>query len=451
VGNWGAGMSEWPKFRIDEIAAKTAIGPFGSRMKSDTYTPFGVPVIRGTNITGGRSFSGDWVYVSEKDADQLANCNVREGDLVFPHRGAIGEVGIVPGDRDRYLLSSSLMSLKCDETKADSLYLYYFFKSHEGRHQLLKNASQVGTPGIGQPLTSLRSIELHLPPVEQQKGIAKALDCLDNKIELNRRMNETLEAMARAIFQSWFVDFDPVRAKASGERVDAICHSLGLTPELLALFPDNFEDSERGEIPRGWSISTIGSLASVTGGSTPNTKEPKYWEGGVHHWATPKDLSRLSSPVLLGTERKVSEEGLAQIGSGLLEPGAVLLSSRAPIGYRAINEVPVAVNQGFIAMKPSPGVSKYFLLYWAEWAHHEIVSRANGSTFLEISKTNFRPIPVVRPTDELFTKFDQYVQPIYKRIVSNEQETQMLTEQRDTLLPELLAGKILLDTEERIF
>ena len=114
----GAGMSERRKYRIEDIANKIAIGPFGSRMKSDTYTESGVAVIRGTNITGGRSFSGDWVYVSEADANQLANCNVREGDLVFPHRGAIGEVGIVPGDRERYLLSTSLMSLKCDRTKA---------------------------------------------------------------------------------------------------------------------------------------------------------------------------------------------------------------------------------------------------------------------------------------------------------------------------------------------
>lgn len=254
-------------------------------------------------------------------------------------------------------------------------------------------------------------------------------------------MNETLEAMARAIFQSWFVDFAPVHAKASGEPAKSICSRLGLTPELLALFPDSFENPELGEIPKGWSMSTIGTLANVTGGSTPNTKEPKYWDDGIHYWATPKDLSRLSSPVLLGTERKVTDEGLSQIGSGLLEPGAVLLSSRAPIGYRAINEVPVAVNQGFIAMKPNPGVSKYFLLYWAEWAHDEIVSRANGSTFLEISKANFRPIPVVRPMDELFATFDQYIDPMYRRIVSNEQETQLLTEQRDSLLPELLSGK----------
>lgn len=117
------------------------------------------------------------------------------------------------------------------------------------------------------------------------------------------------------------------------------------------------------------------------------------------------------------------------------------MSSRAPIGYRAINELPVAINQGFIAMKPNHGVSRYFLLYWAEWALQEIVSRANGSTFLEISKSNFRPIPVMRPPNALFAAFDQVVQPLYRRLVANEKEIQLLTEQRDVLLPELLAGR----------
>jgi type I restriction enzyme S subunit len=296
--------------------------------------------------------------------------------------------------------------------------------------------------------TILSSLPFVRPPLGVQRAIAHILGTLDDKIELNRRMNETLEAMARAIFQSWFVDFDPVRAKASGESADSICQRLGLTPELLALFPDSFEDSELREIPAGWTNESIGTLAKVTGGSTPNTKEPKYWGNGIHYWATPKDLSRLSSPVLLETERKVSDEGLAQIGSGMLNPGTVLLSSRAPIGYRAINEVPVAVNQGFIAMTPNLGISKYFLLYWAEWAHDEIVSRANGSTFLEISKANFRPIPVVRPTDALFEKFDQYVEPLYKRIVADEQEIRILMAQRDSLLPRLLSGEVRVVSEE---
>jgi len=149
-------MGEWQTVRLDSIGSKISIGPFGSRMKSDCYVPTGVPVIRGTNLTGGRSFSGNWVYVTEQTADELGNCCVSAGDLVFPHRGSIGEVGIVTDEFPRYVMSSSLMKLTCDLSKVEPSYVYYFFKSERGRHELLKNASQVGTPGIGQPLNSLQ-------------------------------------------------------------------------------------------------------------------------------------------------------------------------------------------------------------------------------------------------------------------------------------------------------
>lgn len=444
-------MSEWIETTVGEIAAssRNALvgGPFGSNLVSKDYVDEGVPVIRGQNM-GGRWVAGDFAYVSTDKAAALSANTARPGDIVFTQRGTLGQVALVPNSPyEKYVVSQSQMKLTVDPEKADSLFLYYLFSSPIQQEYIRQNSIQVGVPHTN--LGILRDTPVILPKsVDVQKEIARQLGTLDDKIELNRRMNETLEAMARAFFQSWFVDFDPVRAKASGESADSICQRLGLTPELLSLFPDSFEDSELGDIPNGWVIESIGTLANVTGGSTPNTKEPKYWKDGVHYWATPKDLSRLSSPVLLETERKISDAGLAQIGSGLLKPGTVLLSSRAPIGYRAINEVPVAVNQGFIAMTPNPGVSNCFLLYWAEWAHDEIVSRANGSTFLEISKANFRPIPVVRPTDALFEKFDQYVEPLYKQIVSNEQETQLLVAQRDSLLPKLLSGEVPVAVEE---
>lgn len=318
-------------------------------------------------------------------------------------------------------------------------YLNYALRA--AKPQLLAAVDLAGH-GTGKlPTDVLKAIRIWLPAAKEQERIAQILGSFDEKIELNRRINDTLESMARAIFQSWFVDFDPVQAKIGGESPDSICERLGLTSELLALFPQAFDESSVGVFPAGWSISSIGALADIVGGSTPNTKESIYWDEGQYAWATPKDLSRLSTSVLLDTERRVTDAGLAQIGSGLLPPGTVLMSSRAPIGYRAINELPVAINQGFIAMKPNHGVSRYFLLYWAEWALQEIVSRANGSTFLEISKSNFRPIPVMRPPNALFAAFDQVVQPLYRRLVANEKEIQLLTEQRDVLLPELLAGR----------
>jgi type I restriction enzyme S subunit len=163
----------WRRLSIDQVkapkAGAIAIGPFGSRMKSDRYEATGVPVIRGNNISDTRVLTGDFAYVSQATADELHVSNVFPGDLVFPHRGAIGRVGIVPNDGEpRYMLSTSLMKLTCDPAVVDPSFLFYFFRSDLGRHELLQNASTVGTPGIGQPLASLRSITVPVPPMTEQ-------------------------------------------------------------------------------------------------------------------------------------------------------------------------------------------------------------------------------------------------------------------------------------------
>ena len=280
--------------------------------------------------------------------------------------------------------------------------------------------------------------------VPEQRAIAHVLGTIDDKIELNRRMNETLEGMARALFKSWFVDFHPVRAKMDGRWRRG--QSLpGLPADLYDLFPDRLVPSELGEIPDGWRVKGLGDVAEVVGGTTPSTKVAEYWSGGTHCWATPKDLSALSSPVLLDTERKITDAGLAKVGSGLLPPGTVLLSSSAPIGYLAISEVPVAINQGFIAMPPRGRISNLFLIFWCNAFHEEIVNHANGSTFLEISKRNFRRIPAVMPREAVMAEFDKVARLLHERIVSNEQDYRSLAIQRDALLPNLVSGEIRLE------
>ena len=249
---------EWPSVSISDIAGdwkgSMAVGPFGSRMKADLYVPSGVRVIRGNNLSGGREPEGDYVHVSEETADSLASCCLKPGDLVFPHRGNIGEVGITPDDGLRYMLSTSLMKLSPDREKAEPLYLMYFFKSAIGRAALLMNASQVGTPGIATPLRSLRGIQLPLPPLMIQRQIVDTLSKLDDRINLLRETNATLEAIAQALFKSWFVDFDPVRAKMEGRSPE------GMDEATAALFPDGFEESELGLVPRGWKVKFFGDF-----------------------------------------------------------------------------------------------------------------------------------------------------------------------------------------------
>ena len=288
---------------------------------------------------------------------------------------------------------------------------------------------------------NMNRIPLLTPPLPKQRTIAYVLGTLDDKIELNRRMNETLEAMARALFKSWFVDFEPVRAKMEGRwrRGESL---PGLPAGHYDIFPDHLVDSELGEIPEGWGLRAWGDVVEVVGGTTPSTRVIEYWQGGTHCWATPKDLSNLSTPVLLDTERKITDAGLDKIGSGLLPPGTVLLSSRAPIGYLAVSEEPVAINQGFIGIPPSEKVSNLFMLHWCEVFQDEIVNHANGSTFLEISKSNFRRIPLVVPDQAVMTAFDGFARPLHECIVSNERESHDLATQRDTLLPKLVSGEV---------
>ena len=181
-------------------------------------------------------------------------------------------------------------------------------------------------------------------------------------------------------------------------------------------------------------------VVDVVGGNTPSTDAAEYW-GGEHAFATPKDLSQLSEPVLLSTERALTSEGLARVSSGLLPGDTVLLSSRAPIGYLAINQVPVAINQGFIAMRPRKGISAQFLLRWAESSQEAIVSRANGSTFLEISKANFRPLQLVVPDNHVHAAFDRLATPFFQQVVTLDKESRTLAALRDSLLPKLISGE----------
>jgi type I restriction enzyme S subunit len=249
-------------------------------------------------------------------------------------------------------------------------------------------------------------------------------------------MNATLEAMARALFQSWFVDFDPVRAKLDGRK------PAGLDSETAALFPSIFQDSEVGHIPAGWAVEPVGQVVDCVGGATPSTAEPEYWEGGTHHWTTPKDFSSLQAPVLIDTDRRITDAGVARISSGLLPAGTVLLSSRAPVGYLAIAAIPVAINQGFIAMKCNERASNYFMLNWCQASMAEIEGRATGTTFAEISKHNFRPIPVMLPPKKLMAAFTAQVAPLYAKITANLHQSRTLATLRDTLLPKLLNGEL---------
>lgn len=285
------------------------------------------------------------------------------------------------------------------------------------------------------PVDSLAGFEATIPPIGVQQRIADVLGKLDDKIELNRRMNRTLEKMAAAIFKSWFIDFDPVYAKAEGR-------DPGLPSEIAELFPDSFEESELGPIPKAWKVRPIGDVVRCVGGATPSTKNSEFWEGGRHPFVTPKDMSSLQGPVILDSERYITGAGVEKISSKQLPVGTVILSSRAPIGYLGVAAVPVSVNQGVIAMICDGDLPNLYILQWTATTMDLIKGRAGGTTFAEISKQSFRPIPVLVPSRPVLDVFMSKVTPLYERITLNVRQNRRLAGLRDTLLPKLMSGEI---------
>ena len=402
--------------------------------------PSGDVLLTPGNFSIGGGFKSDKLkYYHGPVPDEFV---LREGDLLVTmtdlskQSDTLGFPAFVPTcpNSKRYLHNQRLGKVSIREyTQTNIKYIYYVMCGAKYRHEVLATAT--GTTVKHTSPIRIKQFRFLCAPPSEQRDIAHILGTLDGKIELNRRMNETLEAMARALFKDWFVDFGPVRAKAEGR-------DPGLPQSLANLFPARLVDSSLGEIPEGWEASEIGKEVDAVGGATPNTKERAYWEEGRHNWATPKDLSPLLSPVLLETDRKITDSGVKKISSGLLPVGTVLLSSRAPIGYLAIAEVPTAVNQGFIAMVCKKRLPNIYVLFWCYETLDYMKGISGGSTFAEISKKAFRPIPVAVPSEAVLGAFESIVRPLYERIVENTKESASLAALRDALLPKLISGEI---------
>ena len=337
------------------------------------------------------------------------------------------------------------------------------------------NAHVVGAVQQHFNVGSAKKLEIPLPSRAEQAKIVRVLKTLDDKSKLNRQINKTLEQMAQALFKSWFVDFDPVIDNA----LDAgfFAQDLDLPDELLRraearqavrkqsdfkplpdatrqLFPAAFEESTEpslglgGWVPKGWQVSTTGDEFTVKGGSTPSTANPDFWEGGHIHWTSPKDLSGSQEKIMIDTERKITEAGLKRISSGLLPIETVLMSSRAPIGYLTLTKIPVAINQGYIAIPETKRLSQEYVLYWLNSIMDEIKGIAGGTTFAEISKKTFNGISIIIPSKTAVELFTITTKSYLHKIKLNTIERTTLENIRDTLLPKLISGELRLDNIE---
>jgi type I restriction enzyme S subunit len=435
----GRSQTEWKELHLEDLAARTRNalvgGPFGSDLVSADYSPTGVAVIRGENLTHGRWVGGEFIFIPAAKAKRLAANTAGPLDIVFTQRGAnhYRQVAVVPASAAaRFVISQSQMKLTVDPVKADPLFVYYLFCAPAQQEYLQRSAIQTGVPHTN--LSILRKTPLRMPPLSVQRAIAHILGTLDDKIELNRRMNETLVAIARALFKSWFVDFDPVRAKA--ERRDP-----GSPEPVADLFPDSFEDSELGVIPAGWSIGPLLSQARLLSGGTPKTDRPDYWDGDVL-WATAKDVSQCGQTFLVNTERLISRKGLEESATQLIPALATVVVARgATTGRMVLLGSQMAINQTCYAVETT--IESPFALYGT--LCHEIdrlVHAAHGSVFDTITTSTFAGSRVILPPTPVLKAYEHLSAPLFHRVLMTTEESHTLASIRDALLPKLVSGEL---------
>ncbi len=282
---------------------------------------------------------------------------------------------------------------------------------------------------------NLNRVPIATPPVEEQRAIAHILGTLDDKIELNRRMNETLEAMARALFKSWFVDFDPVRTKAAGRQ------PYGMDAETAALFPDSFEDSPLGELPRGWRVGSILDIADFLSGGTPKTSQPDYWDGGIP-WVSAKDVSNASGLFLLTTEKTISQLGLENSNTKFLPATTTVVTARGTVGAYCLLGREMTMNQTNYGLKAKRGIGDYFVFFSLVGLVSELQQNAYGTIFDTITTKTFRDALIIQPTNAFTEKFEQDVNPLMQVILRNQEQSRTLAALRDALLPKLLSGEV---------
>lgn len=385
-------MAEWPYRTLESVTGEDgfAIGPFGSRMKAENYEATGLRVVRGQNITVRGSIEGDFVYVSESFASTLGAALLQPGDIVLPHRGAIGRAALV--DDDDLVMSTSLMRLRVDRHCADPAFVAAFLASEAGEREILRFASTVGTPGIGQPLTSLRQVRVPLPPLDEQKRIAGALRRIDDLIAANRQQIERIRELSR----SWY---SSLLSEATGtQRISEVAeiNHLKVKPSHgtlryidIASLGDGFVDMPR---PIRWADAPSRARIGAMVGSTL--------------WSTVRPNRRAHALLVSAPSDLVVSTGIAVLTPHSIGPAELFAASE---------------HDSFV---------------------DQIVSRADGSAYPAVRPSDFGQVEIDRLSPSASKRFERVMWPLWRGCAAWSDEIAELTRIRDELLPLLMSGRV---------
>jgi len=433
--------NDWKWVLFEEVCEKVSVGYVGQT--SSYFCDDGVPFIRSQNVRKGILDLNDIKHVTYDFHNKSKKSKLLTGDILIVRVGQNrGDCAVLPSGLGEINCANIVFARPEPEY---SSFLGYFFNSNIGRKSLL--AVSTGSAQLVLNTKSVAKVYVPIPPKNIAKKIAHILSTLDDKIELNRKMNQTLEEMAQALFKSWFVDFDPVHAKAdvkSDEALESAATELGISKEVLELFPSEFEESEMGMIPKGWEVKPISEVSSVAIGKTPPRKEPQWFttENSDVKWISIKDMGN-NGMYIIETNEYLTSEAIEKFNVKVIPPNTALLSFKLTLGRVSITTEEMTTNEAiahFVLEDGSLLSTEYIYCYLKNFDYSMLGSTSSIAT--AINSKIVKTIPTIVATESIIQMFDSMVDPMFKQILSLTKETEVLENTRDTLLPKLLSGEL---------
>ena len=423
--------SEWPILPLEDCLDAL----IDYRGKTPEKTEFGVPLVTAKVIKGGR-IETPTEFIAPEEYDSWMRRGIPlSGDVVMTTEAPLGEVAQLGGEK--VALAQRVITLRGKAGFLDNAYLLYVFQTEEMQEQLKSRAT--GTTVLGIKQSELRKLGIRIPPFALQRSATGVLKALDDRITLLRETNATLEAIAQALFKSWFVDFDPVRAKQAG------CAPEGMDEATAALFPDEFEESELGAVPRGWRVGSLSDLSVLN---------PESWSAKSHpetlayvDLANTKDnviaeISEFSFDEAPSRARRVLRDGDTIVGT--VRPGNRSFAFVSNAGSNLTG------STGFAVLRPlqKENTEFVYLTATAEGNIEYLAHVADGGAYPAVRPEVVSGLQCVVPDAGVLQAFHEVAEPVFARVAANHQQAQTLATLRDTLLPRLISGQLRLPEAE---
>lgn len=378
---------------LDSVITDIAAGPFGSNLRVSCFVSSGFPIIDGANLKGFKVTDNITKFVTEEKARSLSRSIAKRNDVVVTISGTLGQIAYIPQDSKyaEYLCSQRQFRVTFDDRAVYVPYLVYYFHTYEGQNKILSFANQTGVPALSQPLKNFRQIRIKLPDIDTQQRIAHIIESLDDKIELNNKINENLERQAQAIFRSWFLDYLPFNSIK----------------------------------PTHWKFCTLGETTKMSAGVDK-----------------PKGISNIKSteypyPIY---SNGLDNEGLyGYTNEAKIFAESVTVSARGTIGFVCLRHIPYVPIVRLVTLIPNEDLisAKYLYLYLKQ-----LHISGTGTTQQQLTVPDFRKTEILIPDKITMDKFTNLMSPMFNQIWANEEENIKLASLRDSLLPKLMSGEI---------